>query len=259
MAGSIMTWIYTYSPGSDEDSSGIKLPANLVSKSYDSAKYFYKAGIYMSHPWFNDCNENSQPWHNGTSLNWIKLESLMTIESAKDPCLTVQFQYNATDSFIVTRVDDDVNCFMATMPNCSVFPLSNCDNITLDNYATSLEFKFESIEYTKTLVFGDIKFKAIVHQPDRLICEELDVNHVGFLSTENETIAQLQYFKSKADVNDTLIYAQLSNGTDNSDLGYYQFPQDLFNVTDVWKTGYDQCAMTGSLAPNYGSKIDISC
>ena len=45
VAGSIMTWIYTYSPKSDEDSSGIKLPLNLVSKSYDSAKYFYKAGI----------------------------------------------------------------------------------------------------------------------------------------------------------------------------------------------------------------------
>ena len=256
LAGSIMTWVYTYSPGADEDSSGIKLPPNLVSKSYDSAKYLYKAGFYLSHPWFNDCNENNSTWNAGPNANWMKLESLVRFEESADGVMTVEYHYNEDESVIVTTLDGEENCFRTTLPGCVIDRLADCQSVHAGYNFTSLEFKFEVIEYTKTLVFGDIRFKAILIDADGLGCEELNVDHVGFITSTNATEGQLQYFKSRAHVNDTSIFVESANSTT---LSFYRYPHDVFNVTDVWETGYYRCEMTGSLAPNQGHNIDIAC
>ena len=31
------------------------------------------------------------------------------------------------------------------------------------------------------------------------------------------------------------------------------------NVTEVWRTGYRKCKMSGSLAPNHDTKVPVRC
>ena len=55
-----------------------KPPSTLIDKTYDNGRYFYKSGVYFSHPVFHDCYHSyaaAERW-NESRINWLKLDGI---------------------------------------------------------------------------------------------------------------------------------------------------------------------------------------
>lgn len=239
-------------------------PGTIWEKSYDNGRYFYKSGVYLSHPSYSQCN-NTVGW-NETRVNWIKLDSI-TDFFAVDENIEVEayFYYNDTTNFIIVKnkgttgqIDECYVTDTSDPTNCPV-TYYDCEPPNLSQVSMeALAFSFRPQEKSKTLVFGDIKFRGSYNYMEGSVLrnEDMDVDEWGFLKAQGRILGQLQYFKlTSENYNDTNAFFQ---DMMTSPYHHYQLDHELANVTDVWLTGYDKCKMTGSLSPNIDrDNIDV--
>lgn len=258
--GGILTFIFTYTLHPEEDSLGIKIPSTILSKSYDGARYFYKSGIYFSHPSFQGCSEDPD------DTQWIQLQPLMDFREGEETVMEVLYVYNNETSLISITTLSSSSCFRTNHPvgnttSCHVLPqdLTACSpqgNFTEFFSGVTILFVFQEVEPTRTLVFGDITFKGIVEQ--NTSCAVLTSDKWGHLHGENalsEYHGQLQYFKTRENINDTFSFRLTQEGQ----FEHFSQKKHLLNVTQAWLTGYHDCEMSGSLAPNPSDAIDVKC
>ena len=165
---------------------------------------------------------------------------------------TFYYSENVTYIHVETEFQPDV-CFTTSRPSCDVTEMADCS--TIPPYLDYIKMRFIHTDRTKTIVFGDIKVKAIMKDQSR--CSVLDLDESGYLYDGlNDKVAQIQYFHAAESVNDTFTYYPL-NDTDG--WKYYMAGEELDYVQDVWLTGYRKCEMTGSVRPNLDLNLELTC
>lgn len=285
--GACLVWVYTYTePGDSQSGSGFR-PPDSISKSYDTDRYLYKSGVFFSHRNFADCYGNDGAWFDRRLL-WTQFVPIYDVTDAAGKEVEASFVYNEFENFVSVKVPGVLGtdgfqsyetCFHTDLTgNCSVTKRPIIDCVTAAASSNdSVEFIFYSTPKTKTIVFGDVKMKvaAIVNGT----CIKPEVDAIGNLVIDRDIVGQVQYFRLKQDINDSLtsnflldgsyryyIYDTDADITEQAFMPYNipwgdspLFPSDnvpssdegdLLNVTAEWKTGYNQCDMTGSLRPN---------
>ena len=117
------------------------------------------------------------------------------------------FHENFTSGCNVTAIGNTLSC------------LTNIE--TFDN---TMNFTFYSVPKTKTIVFGDLKVNISFSSPDS--CEYLNVDYIGKLVFGNRTVAQMKYFRTKQEINDSYIDNFLWDP--DNEYRYYKYdgPQD---------------------------------
>ena len=250
----MLVFLYTFTepPAEGEDIGDFRPPDTIYDKSYDNGRYLYRSGVYFSHPSFAGCRGNNISWSD-RSINWIKLEGIYNIQLTGDELgSVVTFYYNTTVNYIhvATEFKPEV-CYLTELPSCNISELADCASIPsgLDD----IQIKFIATDRTKTIVFGDIKAKALI---DEGTCHEMHLGDDGYLSVQNDKKAQIQYFQATPGTNETFTY--LTNNTVEG-FSHYKVGEDLNYVVDVWLTGYKMCEMSGSLRPNPDPDLNLEC
>ncbi len=274
-AAAILTWMFTYStppPIIDEDGdSGFLPPAGVWGKNYHSERYFANAGVFFRHPHFAHCNHGIQATtihENVTETvnrNWIRVEHIYTyisLEEATPDLIDMVYAYNVSHSQFWIKAPEEETCFQIALDTCDIQMIAN-DTFCLENlnsFQTILSSRFIYVERSKTLVFGDIQYNALITTDNK--CTYLDSDEWGFLHDHHgNQYGQLQYFRAKSTVNTSFPFHQSDNGS----FHYYQYEDDyfksgdLYNVSGVWKTGHNQCQMSGSPCPNLNPEIQVPC
>ena len=187
----------------------------------------------------------------------MKFQSIYDILDAEDTGVLTKYHFNSTDNFIqvnhpdISKSEECYHISVSDASNCMVIPY-DCNDIVISNDMATMCFKFEPRERTKTLVFGDIKFRSSLCESSH--CNDMSIDEWGFLSESGDIKGQLHYFQMmNQTLNDTYIFFE----DEGSLLRHYQYKVELNNVTDAWVTGYDKCPMTGSYSPNEDRDINI--
>lgn len=244
-------YTFTEPPGLD-DGGILKSPSTIIYKSYDSGRYIYRSGVYFSHPSFAGCHGNNVTWDE-RSVNWIQIEALYDLMATTDEVgCTADFYYNNSATYIYIRTENKSPvCFMTSLPDCDTTPLTQCDVMPSD--MSRLRMKYIHMQRSKTIVFGDIKVKALLVEDT---CDEIDLDDEGYMSVNGVKKAQIEYFKATDGTNDNYTYYP---DPSSGQLRHYTVKTELSYVVDVWLTGYKMCEMTGSKRPNYDTDINIEC
>ena len=246
--------------------SGVVPPDNILQRDYDGARYFYKAGIFFSHPNFNECHNNTRSWSEHR-YNWLQFLDLTTLMEHPDEKLNMKYRWNDNENLIYTQFGLLQTCLRTTVPDCdiSLQPNTLCTAANDEDFDGITEFVFVQYERSKTLVFGDIRFQATLDFNDT--CQYLRTDTEGMLRPEGaeaeDPIAQIHYMKTMYGIDYDV--GNFNEDEDTLVLSHFRYDEefdegDLYNVRDVWLTGFRECDMTGSNMPNNDFvRQDLQC
>ncbi len=269
-AGGIIAWLFTYSspPPITEDGAdaGFKAPPAVLGLNYHGDRYFDNAGVFFSHPHFQHCNAAAdRTGSENVTQNWIQMEHIYTFLDLKnsDPDYVESvYAYNDSHSIFWIRSPQQESCFQTVLETCDIQRLTNqsiCPHHSLDNNQTRIIFRFVHKKRFKTLVFGDIQFNAAIQVGAN--CSDLQSDEWGSLHYHGNQYGQVQYFQAKGYVNTSHPFYQTSGAMFRHytyDFDYFN-DGELYNVSGVWKTGYNQCEMSGSPCPNPNRRLETLC
>ena len=248
----IMVFVFTYSDPDD----GFSSPDSLTGKNYNSQRYFYMAGVYFSHPLFSLCYDQTQPW-NEKRIHWMKLDGIYQMLDSVDTKFRFYGDETESIAYIYTDIEGKVteDCYHTSHADCSITRIdpSICDPVDIDDLVI-IEIQFGMEEDSKRKVFGDVLFKGTLWHNGT--CDYLSVSDFGLLHNNETAYGQLQYFQMYEDVNETTHFYY---DPDIGDFRHYLYDQEMPNVSEMWKTGYRECDMSGSYNPTLDRSLELEC
>ena len=254
-ATGITVFVFMYMEPKETNQDGrFYAPANVFGSTYNTERYFPNSGVFLSHPSLDQCQQDRSKNHNITGHNnWIRIEVMFTYLLLGSDKMEAVYSYNDTKAMFYVKSRRREHCYDIDLTRCSITPIRPTD-CEINQNASTLYLIFHHTPMTNALVYGDVKYNATLTTSGQ--CSYVTGDFLGRMFHGHNYIGQLQYFKASYQVNTTLPLTYSSNSTAPM---FYQYPQQLWNVSKAWRTGFKDCDMSGSLAPNPQPHTQLKC
>ncbi|XP_060072682.1 uncharacterized protein LOC132552517 [Ylistrum balloti] len=255
---SVAVFFLTQFERTEDGNIKFNLPKSVFEGQYNEERYFKNVSIYLHHPLIGFDNGNVD----SNDVNWIRLISLYDVR--KKDTEIFKLEYDQTRTKIViwqtnhsgTLVVND--CYTLDRTAKTVTRASSCvSHIT--GQKSAFIFKFEFVKKKiPTLIFGDVRFNLIVKENG--VCHGPSTSLVTKLrdrrdKTTNQIHPVIHYYRTNNVAEDHhLLWTSGASGA-----RFYKNQADLIDIATVWRTGFNYCDSTGSLAPHIYTGIDVDC
>ncbi|KAK3083811.1 hypothetical protein FSP39_003568 [Pinctada imbricata] len=265
--GSVIVFFFAQSSFKD-GTWEFKTPRTLWEGEYHDSKYFERVGVYGNLGFLDDKDATNaqQETKNPAHSYWMKFFQIYDIHHANDVItVVVTFDTINRSNFRIQTLFSDAaenntdECFVVKQSDWSVSRDLNCTRLSqIRGSKENIKFTFSYVKPRNHLVFGDIQYNVRgTVNGTCLTSSELNVSPTEvkadkILSPNYEIV--LRYFKAKEDYESgNLVQTKSDNVT------FYDPQRHLVDITNVWKTGFLGCKITGSVSPHLNSGVSSSC
>ncbi|XP_060072673.1 uncharacterized protein LOC132552508 [Ylistrum balloti] len=212
----------------------------------ETNKYLQGVGIFMS------LNTSHLQIPNMGDNQWMRLVDLQEVTRLSDSSAGVVLSYMFTTLPIVyiwvrnhsTSAVNTVSCYRQESTVIHKISTQNCSDVfSVTANSTNVSLKFTYIPPNRQQPLGDIHSNVQVHL--NKCTEEVQPD-----------IVSLKYFQVKPEI---IGHMTLTSTVNGDQYRYYNVPEDLLSVREVWKTGKLRCDNTGREGPKMDTKLSLSC
>lgn len=224
------------------------LPKTAFEGKFHEEKYFDNVSIYLNHPVFDLNTGNSE-------VDFIRLISIYDIRNKADKTFKLSYNEPTKTKFVVWEPDNsgvlqEVECFTINR-GTKVVSTSSCTPSFISGTMTEFTFKFHFIKPSvPKLIFGDITYNVKVKESGT--CKDPATDIVTKPNQRRGSGASrspvIHYYRAHISTNSHILPSK-----------FYQFPADLTDIAQVWKTGFASCESSGSLAPHRDTSLETTC
>ncbi|XP_061188464.1 uncharacterized protein LOC133196616 [Saccostrea echinata] len=248
LAGSIAVFMLTQFERHPDGAIKFNLPKTAFEGKFHEEKYFDNVSIYLNHPVFDTSTGSSQ-------VDFIRLISIYDIRNKDDKIFKLSYKESSKDTFIIWESDNSdtlqaKECFKINKGTKAVTIESTCSPSYISS-PSEFTFKFHFIKPSiPKLIFGDITYNVKVkesgtcHDPTTDIVTKPNKRK----GSGNTRTPVIHYYRAHISSESHLLKSKL-----------YQYPTDLTDIAEVWKTGFASCESSGSLAPHRDTSLSTSC
>lgn len=248
LAGSVAVFMLTQFERHPDGNIQFNTPKTAFEGKFHEEKYFDNVSIYLNHPVFDLNTGNSE-------VDFIRLISIYDIRNKADKTFKLSYDEPAKTKFVVWEPDSsgvlqEVECFTINRGTKTV-STQTCNPSFSSGTMSEFTFKFHFIKPSvPKLIFGDITYNLKVKESGT--CKDPATDIVTKPNQRRGSGASrspvIHYYRAHISTPSHLLPSK-----------FYQFPADLTDIAQVWKTGFASCESSGSLAPHRDTSLETTC
>lgn len=249
LGGSIAIFMLTQFERHPDGSIQFNLPKTAFEGKFHEEKYFDNVSIYLNHPVLDSSTGNSD-------VQFIRLISIYDIRNKADKIFKLSYDENTKTNFIIWESDNSRNlqtkeCFSINKVTKLVTISPSCSASFITSQKSEFTFKFHFLHPSiPELIFGDITYNVKVQENGNCHDPTSDIvtNPNQRSGTGNARSAVIHYYRTHLSSDSHLLTTRL-----------YEYPSDLTDIAEIWKTGFASCESSGSLAPHRDTSLSTAC
>jgi hypothetical protein len=249
LGGSIAVFMLTQFERHPDGSIQFNLPKTAFEGKFHEEKYFDNVSIYLNHPVLDSSTGNSD-------VQFIRLISIYDIRNKADKIFKLSYDENTKTKFIIWESDSSGNlqpkeCFTINKGTKVLTISPSCSAGFISSLKSEFTFRFHFLQPSiPELIFGDITYNVKVQESGNCHDPISDIvttpnQRSGTGSTRS---AVIHYYRAHLSSDSHLLTTRL-----------YEYPSDLTDIAEVWKTGFASCESSGSLAPHRDTSLPTAC